>query len=102
MTSSASSATPSTVGTWREAAEPRRDPVVGPIRVEVELGGASRQAVADPLATALDRRLVDVVEDDLVPASSATWAIPAPIVPAPTMPTMRRLADAGRLAIRPA
>ena len=65
MTRSASSARPSTVGTWRTRSS--RAATQSPVspRVEAELGGAPRQAVADPLAASLDGRLVDVVEDDL-------------------------------------
>ena len=42
------------------------DPLVDRVRVQVELRGSPGEAVADPCPPALDRGLVDVVEDDLV------------------------------------
>ncbi len=65
------------------------DPRVGGVGIEVEPAGAPLEAGPDALAAALDRGGVHVVEEDPWPASSASWAIPAPIVPAPTTPTTR-------------
>ena len=58
------------------AVEPGIYPVGGLNLPEAELGGASRQAVADPLAPSLDGRLVDVVEDDLAAGLECDLADP--------------------------
>jgi hypothetical protein len=45
--------------------EPRPNPFVGGLLVEVEFHRSPRQAIADPVATCRDGRFIDVEEDDL-------------------------------------
>ena len=54
--------------------------------LEFELRGSPAKADAHPLDPCLERLFVDDVEHGPWPASSATWAIPVPFVPAPTTP----------------
>ena len=49
-----------------EASQPPVDPVVDRVGVELQSRRAAGEPVTDPLPPALDRGLVDVVEDDLV------------------------------------
>ena len=49
-----------------QAADPLVDPVVDPRGIVGDLRRPPRQAVRDPVAAMSERRLVDVVEDDLV------------------------------------
>ena len=57
---------------------------------------ATRESRGDPLAAPLDGGEVGVEEPTSRPASSATWAMPAPMVPAPMTPTCRSMAPSLR------
>jgi len=63
------------------------DPIVDRIGVEIELRRAASETVPDPGSASLDRSLVHIVEDDLVAVFEGELGDPAPIVPAPTIPT---------------
>ncbi len=65
MTRSASAATPSSVVAVRSRASAAVDPVVDRVGIELQPRGPPGEAVADAPATALDRGVVDVVQDDL-------------------------------------
>ena len=69
------------------AVEPFVHPRVA-VAVQVEASRAPFEAVPDARPAPVDGGRVHVVQDPTWrPASSATWAMPAPIVPTPTTPT---------------
>ena len=73
------------------------DPVVDRVGVQVQLGGAPREAITDYRWTPRSRAISSTSYSTTSwPASSATCPMPAPIVPAPTTPTTASSPAIGR------